>query len=80
MRPCFFALAWFIVAMTPALPLFDPYTSRYSAAYSSGFSPLPISGRKWLLSALVGAGFVAIDVFGSGAATVVAASGDRLRF
>ncbi len=53
MRPCFFALAWFITALFPALGLFDPYTSRYSAAYSwvylhfqylAGMAPLALAG------------------------------------
>lgn len=53
MRPYFFVLAWFLVALTPALPLFDPYTSRYSAAYSwvylhfqylAGMAPLALLG------------------------------------
>jgi protein O-mannosyl-transferase len=58
-RPYFFVLAWFITALFPALGLFDPYTSRYSAAYSwvylhfqylAGMAPLALAGAgiAWL--------------------------------
>ena len=57
--PYFFVLAWFITALLPALGLFDPYTSRYSAAYSwvflhfqylAGMAPLALAGAGivWL--------------------------------
>ena len=58
-RPYFFVLAWFISALLPALGLFDPYTNRYSAAYSwvylhfqylAGMAPLALAGAGivWL--------------------------------
>jgi protein O-mannosyl-transferase len=58
-RPYFFVLAWFITALFPALGLFDPYTNRYSAAYSwvylhfqylAGMAPLALAGAGivWL--------------------------------
>jgi tetratricopeptide (TPR) repeat protein len=58
-RPYFFVLAWFITALLPALGLADPYTSRYSAAYSwvylhfqylAGMAPLALAGAGtvWL--------------------------------
>jgi len=58
-RPYFFVLAWFITALLPAIGLVDPYTSRYSAAYSwvylhfqylAGMAPLALvgAGVVWL--------------------------------